>query len=374
MERSVRQGCPLSPLLYVLALEPLLRRLRDEGTCPPLRGIKLIGSVRAKISTVGGREIRKCSRCQVQLWQKRRLSVGYLEVGLPPARALPLGWPSRPHPWGVGGVWVWKSGRVWLRRWLSLKGRAEVCAAYIFPLIIYRLSVLPLPKDHQLALFELLWVGRSPLVLRQVCYQRPRDGGLGIPDLESLRLAERLAYLGRPLTTDAVWSLKVRVTFPYLRSNPKAEGRRRPRDEAQFVSECRRAIRNLSRSSELSRSRKELYRGLVVGSASDPLVKQFCWSVAEVRSQWNWAPGSGFLNNSEFSLTWRRARNALALHDWDYRACLTDMPDCLRCGSGLEETALHAFYYCEWLRPFWSHVKEWTARISSRELVLLDVG
>ena len=50
IERSVRQGCPLSPLHYVLALKPLLRRLRDRGARPALRGILLSGSVHAKIS------------------------------------------------------------------------------------------------------------------------------------------------------------------------------------------------------------------------------------------------------------------------------------------------------------------------------------
>ena len=50
------------------------------------------------------------------------------------------------------------------------------------------------------------------------------------------------------------------------------------------------------------------------------------------------------------------------------------MPDCLHCGCSLEETDLHAVYYCEWVRPFWSHVGEWTACIDPRQLVLLDVG
>ena len=50
IERSVWQDCPLSPLLYVLALEPLLRNLRDERDGPALCGILLTGSVRAKIS------------------------------------------------------------------------------------------------------------------------------------------------------------------------------------------------------------------------------------------------------------------------------------------------------------------------------------
>ena len=49
IERSVRQGCPLSPLLYVLALEPLLRRLRDEWTSPALRGVPFAGRLAAGV-------------------------------------------------------------------------------------------------------------------------------------------------------------------------------------------------------------------------------------------------------------------------------------------------------------------------------------
>ena len=48
------------------------------------------------------------------------------------------------------------------------------------------------------------------------------------------------------------------------------------------------------------------------------------------------------------------------------------MPDCAR--SGLEETAEHAFYYCERVRPFWDHVGEWTARIEPKQLELFDVS
>ena len=50
------------------------------------------------------------------------------------------------------------------------------------------------------------------------------------------------------------------------------------------------------------------------------------------------------------------------------------MPDCLRCGSGLEETAEHAFYYSERVRLFWDYVGEWTARIDPKQLVLFDIG
>ena len=108
----------------------------------------------------------------------------------------------------------------------------------------------------------------------------------------------------------------------------------------------------------------------MVGSASDPLSERHGWTADEVRSHWNWAPGLGFLNNSEFSLTWRLARNALPLLGLNFRVGLSDMPDCTRCSSGLEETAEQAFYYCERVHSFW----EWTVRIEPKRLVLLDVG
>ena len=109
------------------------------------------------------------------------------------------------------------------------------------------------------------------MVRRQVCIQRTHNGGLGMPDLESNWLAERLAYLGRSLTGDAVWRRKVSRTFPRLQSDPKAEGHRKLLGETLFVRKCRKALRNLLGSSDLSRPRKELYRELVVGSFSDPL-------------------------------------------------------------------------------------------------------
>ena len=212
------------------------------------------------------------------------------------------------------------------------------------------------------------------MVYRQVCCQRPRNGGLGMPDLENHWFAERLAYLGRSLSKNIAWRRKASDTFPRLKSDPKAEGQRELRDKAPFDRECRKALRSFPGSSDLSRSRKELYQELMVNSASDPLVDRIGWSMEEVHWHWNWAPGSCFLNNFEFSLTWWLARNALLLFGLNYKAGLADMPDCPCCGSGLEETAEHTFNYCERVRPFWNHVREWTARIEPKQLVLLDVG
>ena len=92
--------------------------------------------------------------------------------------------------------------------------------------------------------------------------------------------------------------------------------------------------------------------------ALDPLLVLLGWSLEEIHAEWIWALASGFLNNSEFSLTWCLARNALPLSYWAFKAGLIDTPNYLRCGNDQEEMTKHAFYDCERVRPFWIQVEE----------------
>ena len=105
-------------------------------------------------------------------------------------------------------------------------------------------------KVHRLVLVQslskLLWGDRKPMVYGQVCCQLPRNGGLGMPDLESHCLVGRWAYLSRSLSKDTVWGQKVRDVFLRLGSDLEAKGRHK-------------VVGKLSRSSDLSRSRKKLY-------------------------------------------------------------------------------------------------------------------
>ena len=180
IEQSVQQGCLLSPLLDVLALEPLLCSFRDEKANPALHGVPFAGCLRAKVSAyannitvfVSHRSEIKAMKKAVERYEKVvKAKINFdksegLQLGAwsPPTRNLPLEWQTCPHPRfvvGLGLLMEWNCLEVqakvkvqlgtWLQRCLTLKNQAEVCAVYIFPLMLYRLFVLPQPWDHQLA-------------------------------------------------------------------------------------------------------------------------------------------------------------------------------------------------------------------------------
>ena len=197
LTRSIRQGCPLSPMLYILALELFLHRKKAN---PVLRGLTLPGTSEVarytayaddvSVLVTSSAEVEEVSK-EIGRYEavtgakiNREKSVG-LRLGSWKGCALPGPFIWKDGPCKILGVWfgpdlqleknwsevlnkVVAATELWLCRRLSLKGRAEVCSSHIYSLAVYRLSVLPIPPTIlfklERILFQFLWAKRHPLV------------------------------------------------------------------------------------------------------------------------------------------------------------------------------------------------------------------
>ena len=166
LTRSIRQGCPLSPILYILALEPFLCKLKAN---PVLRGLTLPGSSKVaryteyaddvSVLVTSSAEVEEVNK-EITRYEavegakiNREKSVG-LRLGSWKGCALPGPFIWKDGPCKILGVWfgpdhqleknwsevlekVVAATGLWLRRQLSLKGRAEVCCSDIYLLVVY---------------------------------------------------------------------------------------------------------------------------------------------------------------------------------------------------------------------------------------------
>ena len=261
LTRSIRQGCPLSPMLYILALEPFLRKLKAN---PVLHSLTLPGSSEVARYTAYADDVSVLvtSSAEVEEVSKeigRYEAVTGAKINREKSVGLRLGsWKGCPLPgpfiWRDGackilGIWfgpdlqlkknwsevlekVVAATELWLRRRLSLKGRAEVCCSHIYLLVLYRLSVLPIPCTilfkWERILFQFVWAKRFPLVRRKICYFHLSEGGLGVPNVEMRRHTLRLTFqdqmCSQDTTAGSFWKEDAKRSFLSLRSVHSADG------------------------------------------------------------------------------------------------------------------------------------------------------
>jgi hypothetical protein len=400
--RSVRQGCPLSSLLYVLALEPLLRKLEFSSGIPRELGcgrftsayaddvtvivsdiseIEVIGTTLREYEAVTGAKINheKSVGLQLGTWRGRSMPpdsvVGRWTDG--PVKLLGVWFGPDlqvDKNWGEVTSRVAHLTQKWAERKLSLKGRAEVANAYIASVIYYRLTVVPCPPPWltklERLLFRFLWKGRVPLVRRSICCQHPLRGGLGMPWLMMRRHALRLRHLQRFLDGDQVWSPFVRRVFPQLVSLTELQSwiRRRPRLGAWHL-ECRQALTALCQSGNADggSSTMEFYRGLVEGKSDDVLGETLGVDGKKLAALYRRTFGPGPMDNFQKSLAWQCYRGALPVRDKLYRHGSAVTRTCPRCAQG-DETVLHALVQCPCIADLWSYVEQLLSRVGRIEL------
>ena len=413
LTRSIRQGCPLLAMLNILALEPFLRKLKAN---PVLRGLTLPGASQVarytayaddvSVIVTSSAEVEEVSK-EIGRYEavkgakiNRGKSVS-LRLGSWKGCALPGPFIWKDCPCKILGVWfgpdlqleknwsevlekVVAATELWLRRRLSLKGRAEVCCSHIYSLAVYRLSVLPISPTIlfklERILFQFIWATRYPLVRWEICYLHPSEGGLGVPNVEARRHTLRLTFLDRMCLRDtaagSVWKEDAKLSFPLLRSVHFADGdaHRLPRRECPFYCECRHALKVLSRlqtglSDSRTLSSRALYRCLVRGAANDGLIGE----EAEGSLLWPWAPRMRCLNNDEASLTWLVIRNALWVGKKLFSVQQAISPECGRCGD-LEETIGHAFFHCPVVPPLCKLLEGYMVRILNGKFFVLEAS
>ena len=249
LSRGVRQGCPLSPYLFILAAEVLATKIRQDKT---VRGITIFGT-ECKISQFADDTSAFCDNLSsvqnlIRIVNDFGTSSG-LKLNTSKTKAIWLGpWCDREdqplnlnwtkEPVRTLGIFVSYDENVnekrnftlkvqklitnldiWRSRNLSLYGRVLITKSLGIPHLIYSMSLLVTPSEIvssvTTSLFDFIWCKKADKIKRQVIYQDYVDGGLRVPHMDVMAKSLKLAWISRFLLTDVLSRNKNWKVIPY---------------------------------------------------------------------------------------------------------------------------------------------------------------
>lgn len=241
VERGVRQGCPVSPLLFIIVAEVLACRIRSDKE---IRGIE-VGQEILKITqladdtTLFVRDENSLKRAMYILEQFSHVSGLVLNQSKTQAICLsetlvPL--PNLNISWIKGdfktlGIWFSSEPRrmaemnfsvcldkiktllnIWRQRDLSLKGRITVLKSLAVSKLVYICSVLYVPpwfvQAAEKLFTDFLWGGKPAKVKKKTIIGATEDGGLKMPKVDIIVKSLKLSWLRRLLNDSIVGSWK----------------------------------------------------------------------------------------------------------------------------------------------------------------------
>ena len=238
--RGIRQGCPISAYLFIIAAEILATEIRNNNSIcgVTIKGKEIKIMQMADDTTIFVKDFVSLHR--VLLIFELFSQMTGLRINKSKTEALKLGkykdYKKTPFgiKWNKNNIYslgikhylsdketmranfndrlnsIRKTMYIWMQRDLSLKGKVTVLKSLIMPQILYVSTNLPVPeffvKEVNTLMFKFLWDGKPDKIKRSVVIRKIEDGGLKMPHVESQIKAQKIMWVKRLLENDdASW-------------------------------------------------------------------------------------------------------------------------------------------------------------------------
>ena len=217
LQRSVRQGCPIAPYIYILQAEPFATNIRKN---PDIEGIKLPGGLEAKLNMFADDSQSLISKeksieALFQILAKYELASG-ASVNYHKTKGLLLGtWRTKPpptnkiqfvnqikalgviHGYNINDDEIWQSKllkienklKAWRRRTLTYDGKVLLIKALGISVANYEIQMRGIPEKYvkllKEKLWSFLWDTKPGLIHKEAASLPKSKGGLGMLDVEN---------------------------------------------------------------------------------------------------------------------------------------------------------------------------------------------
>lgn len=390
IQSGVRQGCPLSPLLFICSIEILGHLIRMD---PLINGVKIPGS--------GGKE-NKCimymddvtvactnelsveqvlkhtdsfceisgsklnmGKCECMVYGERE-SFPNIKICFKKDFIQILG--IKFDSYGSGQKnWEELVGKVakkigfWGLRDLTLEGKVLIIKTMILPLVLYVAAIIPPPRMVLNCLIRqvmgFFWGSKCERLKRSVVYKEKVYGGKGVPDLTFL-LWLKFVHTQIDLCLFKNNKASFFVKF-YLGGILRKLGLYKTANNVPSAFEvpyCFSRIEWFFKEYDLIKTEVEQWRvykkikQFVQDKTVVCTVGQFPHDVAE--GVWKDVAHPKLLNKHK-DLAWQTAHGILPTRGTMYKRDLVRSPRCPRSRCGEEETAGHLFWDCAFAKEVW---------------------
>jgi hypothetical protein len=402
--RSVRQGCSISPLLYVLFVEPFAKMIRKEQL---ITGIKLPGSnLEAKISqyaddtTVMVRDalsikkvfdicdlfglasgsmlnLKKCWGVWLGAWKHRtdaifniRWTNDYKKVcGLEFGNG-----DTSSANWGKILAKFEKAVNLYSMRNMSLMYKSNMIQMVLCSKLWYVGAVIDLPDEYRKKferfIFKFFWGGKPEAVNRETMYNELHNGGLKIVNIELKIMALHVKHIVKIFTTDAKWRYfaiywlghSLRSIEPAFADNLIPHSLNTPTFYRTALMYFRRSIAGHPNVKNLVT--KMIYSRLMSNNLTVPRVVGKYPRVDFVEV-WK-GVHHAFIDASYRDIGWRVAHHILPVGEYLYEKNITRYCCCYFCPG--VETLNHLLVFCPIVREFWQFVERFISQYAEQRI------